>query len=211
MKIVRHTETELVLEDSSLWLAAVMCAAAVFLAYGAFSTGKKLTLISAVLFVLFAFFSLHKTTIVFDSLRRIVNWQRLHFFKRSSGSIAYDDIKEIVMETSTRNTEGRVTYRLAIATGQGSWPMSESYGGNSERYASLGKEIREFLKLTPLPNAVVAQPSATDAGQLDASIRALLAQGQKIDAIKLLRSAKFIGLKEAKQRVDEIEKQSGLG
>jgi len=211
MKVVQQTETELVLEESTLWLAGFMAAAAVFLVYGGLSTGKKPALISAALFVLFAFLSLRKTTIVFDSPRRMVNWQRLRYFVKSSGSIPYDDIKDIVVETKAGGTSGRATYRLAILIPQGSWPTSDAYGGNGDKYASLGREIRQFLNLGPLPNPAAAQPSATDAVDLDTSIRALLAQGQKIDAIKLLRSTKFIGLKEAKQRVDEIEKKIRLG
>ncbi len=137
VKVVWQSETELVLEDSTLWLAAFMAAAAMFLVYGAYWSGKKPTLISAALFVLFALFSLHKTTIVFDSLRRVVNWQRLRYLKKSSGSIPYSEIKDIVIETSAGDTAGRATYRLAIVTAQGSWPMSDRYGGNGESYNSL--------------------------------------------------------------------------
>lgn len=211
MKVVRQTETELVLQDSSLWLAVFMAAAAVFLAFGAYSTGKKATLVPAALFVLFAFLSLRKTTIVFDSLRRMVDWQRLRYIERSSGSIPYDDIKDIVVETTTGGTSGRATYRLAILTPQASWPMSDGYGGNGDRYASLGKEIREFLKLGPSANAATAPSSAPDDANLDTSIRALLAQGRKIDAIALLRTMKEIDLAAAKQHVDEIEQQMHSG
>lgn len=211
MKVVRQTETELVLGDSTLGFAALMGAAAVFLAYGAVSTGKKSTLFPAALFVLFAFFCLRKTTIVFDSVRRMANWHRLRYFIRSSGSIPYDDIKDIVIETSTGGTAGRATYRLAILTQQGSWPMSDGYGGNSDRCAALAKEIRQVLRLVPLTTTAAAQQSATDVGDLDGSIRALLAQGRKIDAIVLLRSTKDLDLTAAKQRVDEIEKQMHAG
>jgi hypothetical protein len=207
VKVVRQSETELVLEDSSLWLAAVMAAAAAFLAYGAYFTGKKPTFVAAALFLLFAWFTLHKTTIVFDSLQRRMMWQRLHYFKKSSGSIPFDEIKDIIIETSAGDSGGRATFRLAIVTSQGSWPTSDSYGGNGETYNSLRAQIREFLKLNPSQNAESAKDSTSGEAGLDSSIRSLLAQGRKVDAIKLVRSSKGTSLIDAKEQVDEIEKK----
>jgi hypothetical protein len=44
----------------------------------------------------------------------------------------------------------------------------------------------------------------------EGEVRALLQQRQKIEAIKLLRQRTGLGLKEAKDRVDAIERDMGL-
>jgi hypothetical protein len=45
---------------------------------------------------------------------------------------------------------------------------------------------------------------------LDSSVRTLMAQGRKVDAIKLLTST-GMNLTDAEQRADEIEKQMQVG
>ncbi len=153
VKVVRHTETELVVQESTFWLAALTGAAVPFLVYGTIVTGQKGTLIAAGVFLFFAFLSLSKITVVFDSVRRIADWKRFRYLRTWTASIPFDEIKDIVLQSSLSNQGGRSTYRLAILTAQGSRPFSEGYGSNRDIYTSTRTEILQFLKpgTTPAP------------------------------------------------------------
>ena len=108
------------------------------------------------------------------------------------------------MLQSEPGKSGRPTYRLAMVTAEGAMPLSSGYGGTSERCVALQSEILQVLR--PGQTVAAAPPATSIAAQLDSSIRTLVAQGRKIDAIKLLTSA-GMNLTEAKQRADEIEQQ----
>ena len=83
-------------------------------------------------------------------------------------------------------------------------PLSSGYGGTSER--CLAEAIPQILQLLRPGQAPAATAPATSiAASMDSSVRTLVADGRKIDAIKVLTSM-GISLTEAKQRVDEIEK-----
>jgi hypothetical protein len=47
-------------------------------------------------------------------------------------------------------------------------------------------------------------------GSADAQVRALLQERRKIEAIKVCRESTGLGLKEAKERVEAIEREMGL-
>ncbi|HEU5086057.1 MAG TPA: ribosomal protein L7/L12 [Roseiflexaceae bacterium] len=72
------------------------------------------------------------------------------------------------------------------------------------------KEAKDYVEALPnappLP-APVAPEAPVSAGSMDDEARALLAKGQKIVAIKLVRERTGWGLKEAKDYVDELEKR----
>ena len=156
VKIVRRTETELVVQESTLWLAALTGAAALFLVYGAIVIGKKVTLIAAGVFVIFAFLSLRKVTVVFDSVTRIASWKRFRYLKTTTANIPFDEIKDIVLESSLSDQGCRSTYRLAILTAQGSRPFSEGFGGNRDIYTSARAEILQFLNFGTSPASAQA-------------------------------------------------------
>jgi ribosomal protein L7/L12 len=74
------------------------------------------------------------------------------------------------------------------------------------------KEAKDYVEALeagrappPIPVAEAAAPLAT--GELDAQVQALLAGGNKIGAIKLVRERTGLGLKEAKDYVDQLERR----
>jgi ribosomal protein L7/L12 len=85
-----------------------------------------------------------------------------------------------------------------MVTAQGTIPMSDSYSGGKQSKTEMRERILRFMG----KNA----GSVSEADE--SSIRSLLAQGRKIDAIQLLRSSRNIGLTEAKQQVEAIEAQT---
>jgi hypothetical protein len=201
MKIVRQTEHELVVQDSGLALSAIFLAAALPLLYEGLQPGKHWDLAGAAFFLLAAGICLRKTTFVFDSVRRMANWTRLRFFAVTTGEIPFRDITDIGIQAIS-GEQGNQSYRLTVITAAGPMPMAGMYGNGQKKYDSIRDAILRFIQIDGQPVTTVAA-----AGQADeASIRSLLLQGRKIDAIKLLRSQEQIDLARATQRVREIEK-----
>jgi ribosomal protein L7/L12 len=82
------------------------------------------------------------------------------------------------------------------------------------QHTGLGlKEAKDYVERLPgaprlaeLPT-VVAPASPAPAGSIDDEARAILARGNKIEAIKLVREHTGLGLKEAKDYVDALERR----
>jgi len=203
MKIQRHTDAVLVVQNSTLWLSAVFGVIGLILLAAAFSAGNKRVAVPASVMAVCAVLCLSKYTFVFDSTQRMVRWQTLRFGKSRAGSMPFDEVKDVVLE-SAPSTSGRPTYRLAMLTAKGSIPLSSGYGDTSGRCLALQSQIMQLLR--PWHAAGATAPAMSISVHLDSSIRTLVAQGRKADAIKLLIST-GMNLTDAKQRADDIERQ----
>lgn len=202
MTVERNTETEVTVGNSTLWLSVVFVVVGVIALAAAFSAGDNRLARPALVMAGCAVLCLSKYTFVFDATLRIVRWQTLRFGRRRSGSMPFDEVKDVVLESAPGKT--RPTYRLALLTVNGSIPLSSGYGDSSERVLALQSKIRQLLR--PGQPAVATAPADSIAAHLDSSIRKLVAQGRKMDAIKLLGSM-GMNLTDAKQRTDEIDNQ----
>ena len=87
--------------------------------------------------------------------------------------------------------------------------MSDGYGGGGQWFEKIREAIATFINL----DTASTSGAATAAGELelDASIRSLLEQGRKIDAISLVRTRKQLDLSQAVQRVNDVEKRMSSG
>jgi len=203
MTVARSTQTEVVVQNSTLWLSAVFGVLGLSLLAAAFSSGEKRLITAALAMAGFAVLCLSKYTFVFDATQRMVRWQTLRFGKRGAGSMPFSEVKDVVLQSAPAQS-GRVTYRLAMLTGEGAMPLSSGYGDTRARCLATQSQIMQLLR--PGQSGAAPKPAGSIAEQLDSSMRTLLAQGRKIDAIKLLTSA-GMDLTEAKQWADEVEKQ----
>ena len=206
MRITRQTARELVLVDSSLWLAGVLAIGYLPLFYDAVFDGKMGSLAMAGFFVLCSLFCIRKTCFVFDARDRVVRWKNRLFLKAPTGSLDFDDIGGIRIESSWGDGEGGVSYRLTMLTSRGPIPLAYSYGSGSDKYAAMKEAIVAFLK--PDSREAASTPEAASPEGtvgLDPSILELVRTGRTIDAIALLRSMQKMSLTEAKRRVDEIK------
>ena len=205
MKITRQTDTELEVQDSMLWLGAFFVLVALVLAYAALRSGDRRLLYPGGLFLLFAFISLQKSTFVFDSARRMVTWRVLRYGKTSTGSIDFDALRGVTVDSMPSARSGGSMYRLTLQTTQDPIPLAAAYGGGEKYYAGLRERINGFLKVH-LAQGAAAGDTASVTPELESYIRSLLQQGRKIDAIELLRSHSTMSLTEAQQRIAEMEK-----
>jgi hypothetical protein len=201
MRITRQTPIEMVVVDSTAWVSSICAIAAAALLCDLIIHGYKLgELITAGLLLAFAAGFLLKTRFTFNAMGRTASWSRRRLFWVKSGTIPFDGIQDIGMQASVAD-HGVLIYRLAIVTAQGTVPMSDSYSGGKQSKAEIREKILLFL--------------GKEAGDVDeadeSSLRSLLAQGRKIDAISILRSSRNISLAEAKQRVEAIEAKQKNG
>lgn len=202
MKITSQTPTELVVEDNSVWLSWIFGSCAAVIMFFSVTHHQMRGLIGAAVFLLFALITDLHTTFTFDSTQRVVRWKGLKQFRTFSGTIPFDDITDIGTETSS-SSSGGMTYRLTIITPTGTVPMAYSYTGRNDNYAPLREQILHFIK-SELQEAAGLTPSGIPT-DLEPSVRSLLEQGRKIDAIKLVQSTQHLGLSDSVKRVDLLE------
>jgi hypothetical protein len=201
MHVTRKTNQELVVVDSLIWISVLLLCFFAGFAYKVYLEPTRNAAFGLGLVLLFVIIPLRKETVVFDAALQQARWKRLRMFKVGSGTIPFSTITGIAIE-ALASGRGGATYRLSIQTADDKpVPMSDAYGNSRAHYEALQAEIVEFLHL----DGAKAAP-AYDVGD-EASIRSLLMEGRKIDAIKLLRNSRDIGLAEAKDQVDAIEQK----
>ena len=198
MHVTRKTNQELVVVDSSTWISVILLCAAVPMVYTSITHSRLSGLWVAGFFVLCAFLFWRKEVVAFDAGRQQVSWWRRRAFKAASGIVPFSEITGIGMETSMAE-HGTLTYRLTILTSEKVVPMSDVYAGNRVHYEALKAEISQFLHV----DNVEMSPGGVD----ENSIQSLLKQGRKVDAIELVRASQKIGLTEAVNLVNEIDKK----
>ncbi|MGA3133024.1 MAG: hypothetical protein ABSD59_19640 [Terracidiphilus sp.] len=198
MRVKRETPAELVVAEGTIWVSCICAVVASALLYSLRNQGQKLGgLLMAGFLLAFAAGFVLKTQVIFNAMERTASWSGRRLFWVKSGTIPFDAIQDVGMDSSVGN-HGVLTYRMTIVTAQGTIPMSDSYSGGKQSKTEMRERILRFLG-----------KEAGSANEADeSSIRSLLAQGRKIDAIQLLRSSRNIGLTEAKQQVEAIEAQT---
>lgn len=197
MHVTRKTNQEMVVVDGSIWLSVFFLCAAAFIAFQGVTHNMRNGWIPAGLFSLLAFIMWRRETVTFDTAGQQVHWVRRRAFKLASGTIAFSDLRGITIESMTGN-HNVLTYRLTILTTDKPVPMSDEYGGGQAHYEALRKQILQFLNMDQTES-----PGPGD----EASIRALLQQGRKLDAVALVRSNYQLDLAEAVDRVNEIDQK----
>ena len=205
MRIAHRSLTELVVRDSSIWMAGVSVGGALLLiGYGIAQQEINFFWIAA-FFLLCATILARSTTFTFDGMQRKIRWHGYKPFKRASGTIPFDDIADITIEISSAGG-GAPTYRLSLSTSAGVVPMAYLFTASRDAYVSLRHELLSFLRpgLQEPPPDVHAPANGIPAA-LESSLRVLLAGGRKVDAIALLRAIEHIGPGEALKRLNTID------
>lgn len=197
MKIVRQSDTELVLRESTLWISVLLALVALALFYASTLPRQRGDLILAIFFAIGALVWLRTANIVFDATQHIVHWRRMRFFRAASGTVPFSEIAGIGTETSS-GSGGSTLYRLTLLTGQQPIPFTDTFAGGRDRWVGLRETAQRFLQAhrgAPLP-----APGA----DLDDSLRALLQRGRKVEAVRLLQTAEHLDLPTAAQHVNQL-------
>jgi hypothetical protein len=147
MHILRKTNQELVIVDSSIWISIFLsCAALLFLYRTIIIKAGFVYYLVAGFIGLFALLFWRKEVVAFDSGRQQALWNRHRLFRPACGTVPFSDIAGIGLETSSAKNNVLV-YRLVILTAHGSVPMSDNYAGDLQNFEKIKREILEFLKL----------------------------------------------------------------
>lgn len=207
MRIVRQNESEIVVEDSSVWISLVCGVVAVAICADVLIQGRYQLLLAAVLFVAFALLWLRRSRFVFSASMRSIQWTRLRMVRKQAGSIAFADVSDVVIESTDSNRANRLC-RLSIRTAGGAAPMSDAYGTTQGHAATLRSTLLAFVRASSGGAPVMpANHDAVRTQQVNDSIRSLLSQGKKIDAILLVQHSEHLDLTEATFRVNQIANQ----
>jgi len=195
-----------------MWMAIPFAIAALIALVVTIVSASPVGLLGVGLILLFVIPPARKTTFVFDAKWRVVRWKRRKLFKVESGRIPFDDIIEI--DTEATFGDKTPSYRLKIMTPQGPIPMAYTYGGGSLHYEQLRETIMNVVRSAPpAPSAEpsIAEPEIHPLGpvsDLEPSIRSLLDQGRKIDAVTLLSATHNLSLVQATEQIDQIDRQT---
>lgn len=204
MHIASQSPTELVVEDSAVALSWVFGVCAIGIMYLSITQHQPRGFIAAALFLLFALIAEVRTTFTFDATERVVRWKTMKRIRIATGSISFDEISDIGPETGA----GAAKHRLAILTAHGAMPMQLASTTNADASTPLRNQVLAFVKPgSEQETGVTAGGIATD---LEPSLRTLLEQDRRIDAIKLLQSTQHLGLTDAAKRIDLLEQSIKL-
>ena len=195
---------EIVVLYNSLGLAKVMVAATALLLavagydlfIGARGTERLVGLLGAAVTVLVVFVFLEDAWFRFSRDSRIVTWRRRWALRQRSGSLPFASIQSVRVERPIGD-DGTPSRRITLRT-------------------TAGEEIPITVGYRPDADGTVLQIASRIRGLLghdaDAThmqnVRALIAGGRIIDAIRVLREEEGLSLLEAKRRVDDLTRSS---
>ena len=181
-----------------LFVAGLVLAAyaAGFVQGGDFTSGEIEwpPLLAAIAMMGGALVFLRRERFEFDTFRKRLRWSKSSVFRKTSGEVPFANISDVLIE-ETRDSDGS-TYRLALRTTTGLLPFTAAYFGNDTYWEPIAIRMRTLLGL--------AQP------QPDSLLRAFIADGRIIDAVKLVRAENGLGLAEAKAEVDRLRAEMSV-
>jgi hypothetical protein len=186
--------------DGRLWTKWLLAAALVFAATAVYDltigrrgddrliglAGATVTLAGAAL-VMF-----ETTRFRVNPFRRVIEWERRWAWQHHAGTLAFDDIRFVAIEVPIGDV-GVPSRRIVLHTTAGALiPVTAGYRPDADdQIARAAESLRVML-------GHAARPATAE------TVRALVASGRKVDAIKLLVEEEKLSLSEAKARIDAL-------
>lgn len=127
-----------------------------------------------------------------DPFHRRIEWERRWAFQHRSGTLAFADVRHVAIEVPIGD-DGVPSRRVVLHMHDGSMiPVTVGYRPDGDSHiVNAAEELRALLGHQAKPPA-------------DETVRALLASGRKIDAVKVLVEQEQLSLSEAKARIDAL-------
>lgn len=139
------------------------------------------------------FFLLSETSMfVFDGGTRRLTWTRRVGPLHRSGMVPFEEIEQVVVRTALGSDAVAPSQRIVLLTRNGELPLTASYSPSDE-HAVNAERLRTFL-------------GRNQVDHLSASVKALVAAGRDLDAIRELRLARCMSLTDAHAEVERIRK-----
>jgi hypothetical protein len=148
---------------------------------------------AAVTCLLIAFVFHERSRFQFSPDGRMVVWRRRWGLRQRSGSIAFDAIQSVLVERPIGD-DGTPSRRIVLKTIYGeSVPLTVGYRADGdEAVLHIAGRVRALLG------------HGTDATYME-NVKALIAAGKTIDALRVLREEEGLSLVDAKRRVEELK------
>jgi hypothetical protein len=188
--------------DSKAWSRVALAATGLFLGtaaydywFGARGDSRLIGLLgSAATTFLIGFVMSERSRFRVDPVRRRIEWEQGWAFRTRSGSIAFDEVRHVSLETPIGDSgvpSRRVILHLIDGTTK---PITVGYRPDGDfaitHGADLLKRALGHSKSAPLETA-----------------RLLLASGKKFEAIRVLVDQEGLSVSEAKKRVDRLKQR----
>ena len=126
----------------------------------------------------------------FDAAARRLIWSKWTPLGRTSGMVSYDDITNVTIETMS-GIDSASTARVVIHTAADKIPLTVHYSASIASWEPVAIRIRQLVGLST-------------ADVTNDSLRAMVAEGRKIDAIRHLREKSGMSLADAKHAVEQL-------
>ena len=126
---------------------------------------------------------------------RRIEWDRRWAFQHRSGTLAFVDVRYVAIDVPIGD-EGVPSRRIVLHMADGSMiPLTAGYRPDGDNHiANAAKALRILLGHQAQPPAALV-------------VRALLASGRKVDAVKVLVEEEKLSLSEAKARIDALGRE----
>jgi hypothetical protein len=135
----------------------------------------------------------------FDVAQQRLRWRRHRLFRRRAGELAFDQISEVAVRVRhERDSDSRIArpaWYVALVTSSGELRLSNRMYADESGPAGVASAIGQAIGKSP--RAAAAE-----------TVEQLAAAGEVIEAIKLARQERGLGLAEAKQVVDRLRAAS---
>jgi hypothetical protein len=204
MRVVREMDGSVIIRErwTVLRLAALAGAAAipVLLAMdsGATTTGRTWIggLVAAGLLAVVAA-AVVDLEYRFDPRARLVSWRRARLFGRRTGSVAYADIRDVLVRAETERDEdahrSRTVWRLELVTSDGTLSLTNQRALRPDEHEVVADLLRTVIGLpAPHPEEGVAR---------------LARAGYLVDAVALARRQLGCTLDDASALVDRLRRE----
>lgn len=127
-----------------------------------------------------------------DPFHRRIEWDRRWAFQHRSGTLPFADVRHVAIEVPIGD-DGVPSRRVVLHMLDGSMiPVTVGYRPDADnRIAGAAEALRALLGHDAKP-------------PVDEVVRALLASGRKVDAVKVLVEQEQLSLSDAKARIDAL-------
>jgi hypothetical protein len=164
--------------------------------HGSFTLHESTPLIGSAFFFIGFLVAYERTWFEFNLALSCVRWSRTRWWSNQEGFLLFTRVKSVVLQTSLGETATCPSYRIALISDQGELPLTTAYAGGMHReYEAIVARIRTLLSLSPSSSDILMD-----------SVRVMLEQGRKIDAIRLVSHHKGLSLTEAKRFVEQLQR-----
>ncbi len=154
-------------------------------------------------------FSSKRIAFSFDLRLRQLTWSRRGLLTGTQGTLSFSRISSVNLETTMDSENKGQLYRVTLTTNESVLPLTMAYTDGEAGHQAIRNAIAQALGIQI--QSAVRDTDVSVAGldlKADVAIRAMIARGEIIQAIKEVRALHNCGLAEAKKIVTYLQSQA---